>query len=132
LSGLAGDFHAGFSPNDSGFAVWSVNSSGGHVALYDLSSKTPGNVVWSNDYQGAFFPGFSPHGKYFAVAAHANAQFTNLKVVDATSGHLSYDDQLPGNTDWGFSPDDQRLAIWTGTNNATSGTSTSSVILYDL
>src|SRR6185312_6000478 len=41
LSGLTGDFHVGFSPNDSGFALWSVDSAGGHVALFDLSSKTP-------------------------------------------------------------------------------------------
>jgi hypothetical protein len=26
LPGLTGDFHAGFSPNDSGFAVWSLNA----------------------------------------------------------------------------------------------------------
>ncbi|HEX7103964.1 MAG TPA: WD40 repeat domain-containing protein, partial [Nitrolancea sp.] len=132
LSGLTGDFQAGFSPNDSGFAVWSVDGAGGHVALYDLSSKTPSQVVWNNDYPGPFFPAFSPHGTYFLVAATANAQFTNLKVVNATSGHVSYDDQVPSNTDWGFSPDGNRLAIWTGTNNATSGDSTSTVILYDL
>jgi len=132
LSGLTGDFQAGFSPNDSGFTVWSVNGAGGHVALYDLSSKTPSNVVWSNDYLGPFFPGFSPHGTYFLVAAQVNAQFTDLKVVNATSGHLSYDDQVASNTNWGFSPDGQRLAIWIGTNNATSGSSTSTVILYDL
>ncbi len=132
LSGLTGDFQAGFSPNDSGFAVWSVNGAGGHVALYDLSSKTPSQVVWSNDYPGPFFPAFSPHGTYFLVAAQVNTQFTNLKVVDAKSGHLRYDDQVASNTNWGFSPDGQRLAIWTGTNSPAGGSSTSTVILYDL
>lgn len=130
LSGLTGDFSAGFSPNDSGFAVWSESAAGGHVALYDLSSKSPSHVVWSNDYLGSYSVGFSPHGKYFLVFAPANAQFTDLKVVNATSGAYAYTNQLPGNTDWGFSPDDQRLAIWSGTN--AGGASTSTVILYDL
>lgn len=130
LSGLTTDFQAGFSPNDSGFAVWSEGAAGGHVALYDLSSKTPGSVVWSNEYLGAYSVGFSPHGKYFLVAAPASAQLTDLKVVNATTGAYAYTNQVPGNTDWGFSPDDQRLALWTGDNSG--GAATSTVILYDL
>lgn len=130
LSGLNGDFDAGFSPNDSGFAVWTESAAGGHVALYDLSSKSPSHVVWSNDYLGSYSVGFSPHGKYFLVAAPANVQFTDLKVVNATSGAYAYTNQVPGNTDWGFSPDDQRLVLWSGDNGG--GATMSTVILYDL
>jgi hypothetical protein len=130
LSGLTGDFHAGFSPNDSGFAVWTESAAGGHIALYDLSSKSPSHIVWSNDYLGNYSVGFSPHGKYFLVAAPANVQFTDLKVVNATTGAYAYTNQAPGNTDWGFSPDDQRLVLWSGNNGG--GATTSTVILYDL
>ena len=129
LSGLSGDFHAGFSPNDSGFAVWTASAVGGHVALYDLSSKSPGQVVWSNDYLGDYAVGFSPHGKYFLVAAAVSVQLTDLKIVNATSGAYAYENQVPGNTDWGFSPDDQRLALWGGNSG---GATTATVILYDL
>ncbi len=130
LSGLSGDFHAGFGPNDRGFVVWSLSASGGHVSLYDLASTSPSHVVWSNDYLGSFSLGFSPHGQYFLIAAAASAQFTALTVVDALTGHHAYGDQLPSNTRWGFSPDDKRLALWSGDNSGAA--SSSSVILYDL
>ncbi|HZS94776.1 MAG TPA: WD40 repeat domain-containing protein, partial [Chloroflexota bacterium] len=128
LTGLTADFQAGFSPNDNGFAVWSQSTSGGHVALYNLASKTPSSPVWTNDYTGTYSVGFSPKGTYFLVAASANAQYTSLIVVNATTGAQAYNDQVPGNTNWGFSPDEDRLAIWTG-NNPSAG---STIILYDL
>ncbi len=130
LTGLTSDFHAGFSPNDSGFAVWNLGSTGGHVALYDLSSKTPSHVVWSNDYLTDFSVGFSPHGKYFLVSAAVTSELTDVKVVNATSGAYAYTNQVAPNTNWGFSPDDQRLVDWSGNNPG--GASTSSIILYDL
>ncbi len=132
LTGLTSDFHAGFSPNDSGFAVWAVGSAGSSVDLYDLSAATPSHVVWSNSYLTDVALGFSPHGKYFLVSASANSQFTQVTAINATSGDTGYNDQVSANTHWGFSPDDSRLALWTGVNNATTGNSTTTVILYDL
>ena len=132
LSGFSSDFEAGFGPNDSSFVVWSLGTSGGKVSLYNLAATTPSHVVWSNEYLGGFSVGFSPHGKYLLVAAPANAQFTDVKVVDTSSGSYGYNDQVSGDTRWGFSPDDVRLALWTGENNATTGSSSVTIILFDL
>ena len=112
---FTGDFHTGFAPGGTKFVVWGT----GWVRLFDLTGANPNQAVWGPvaDSPGATSSGvgFSGKGKYLSYAEQANGTYAHLWVVDTTTGHAVYDDQVAVASTHLFSPDQDRLLITTAT-----------------
>jgi Nidogen-like len=110
----------GFSPDADRFVYHYVSGGVHNVGLYDLTASSPSTPKWQTAVAtGSSRIRFSPNGKYLLYAYAQSATFTNLVVVNATTGAQRHTAGFtyaippgsPGDSFgvavWGFSPDDR-------------------------